>query len=132
MSPEKPNDFRAEEPEEREYDDASMNENADVMHKSVGELIEEVGAVINRIEHDEDKLKSLRNEICKTLSLHSWYEAAKAILKPKLDPAKKTMPRARVMKEMINNIDIHNNREEAKEIAMELVLVTRNWLAKNK
>lgn len=133
MSQETPNNFRTEDPDrEREYDDAGMNENADVLHKSISALIEEVESVVNRISSDKAQLLTLRNAICKSLTLHSWYEATKTKLSSMRAKDKQDMGRDVVLRAMLNNIDSHRNRDEAKEIAMELVLIVRKWLSGNK
>lgn len=118
--------------EEREADDAGMNENADVLHKSISALIGEVESVVNRISSDEVRLFGLRNAICRSLTLHSWYEAAKTKLSSKRAEDKKKMGRDVALRAMLNDIDSHSDRDEAKAIMIELVLIVRKWLSENK
>lgn len=108
--PENPFDLSAEDPnEEREYDDASMHENADIHTKTNSELMSEVESAINRMAADGSLITEVKNALCKVPILKLYYSAAKRNLADFLGAEE--MDRTRAVRRMIYDISEGNNRE---------------------
>ncbi len=95
--------------EERAADDASMNENADVITKTNSELISEVESEINKMAADGSLINEVKNALCKEPILKLYYSAAKRNLADLL--GKEEIDRTRAVRRMIFDIAEGNNRE---------------------
>ena len=103
------NSWGSDPTEGREHDDASMNENADILTKTNFDLISEVESAINRMAADGSLINEVKNALCKEPILKFYYSAAKRNLADFL--GKEEMDRTRAVRRMIFDIAEGNNRE---------------------